>query len=86
MSFLNTLWADIKYAVTHPETIRKAILGAATTILGDLAVFNTVVPHLPAQIQAGVAGVTAVLTAVVVFLTPNAPSKDQPAGKHEKVT
>lgn len=73
MSFVSTLVADVKKAIANPAGARKAAAAAVATALGDVTLLNTVVQHAPAPVQVVFTSVTAVLAAVVVFLTPNAP-------------
>lgn len=70
MSFVSTLLSDLKFAVTHPATVKKELAAAATTVLGDIAVFNTLV-HVPGQVGAVIAGVQGVAVFVLAFLGDN---------------
>lgn len=65
-----SLLSDLKFALTHLATIRKAILAAATSVASDIAVLNTFV-HLPGQLGVILTAVQGVAVFLVTFLSPN---------------
>lgn len=64
-------WADLIFAVKHPETARKVAAAVVASVLGDIAAFSWVLAHVPAPVAAGVSVVQAALVAASVFLTSN---------------
>ena len=72
-SVLSALWADIKIALAHPATARQELIATATSVSGDIAVFNAVLPNVPAQVQAVVSVVQAVAVFVLTLLGASEP-------------
>lgn len=68
---LSKLAADLKFAVAHPTTVRKELLAAATSVAGDIAVFNQIAPNVPAPVATGVSAVQAVAVFVLTLLGSN---------------
>jgi hypothetical protein len=75
MSFVSKVVADLKYAVTHPATIQKALVATATAVLANIATFNVILGHVPAEVSAPVGVVSAVATFILTYATPNAAAK-----------
>lgn len=71
MSFMSTSWAEIKFAIAHPTTVRKEAIATATSVVTDVALFNTLVPNAPAQVQTAVSVIQAVAVFVLTFLGNN---------------
>lgn len=70
MSIVTTFLSDLKFAITHPATIRKELLAVATSVASDITALNTFV-HLPGQLGAIVTAVQGIAVFLVSFLGNN---------------
>lgn len=77
VAWLKRVWlmlvADLKVIMAHPAVARQEAIAAATSVTTDIAVFNAVLPNVPAQIQAAVSVVQAIAVFVLTLLGANEP-------------
>jgi heme A synthase len=68
MSFVSNLWAKVVHAARNPAQLRKEAVATATSVLSDIAIFSTILTHVPAPVAVGVAGVKAAAVFVLTVL------------------
>ena len=72
MSFVSKLVSDLKFALSHPATVRKELLAVATSVASDITFFTQFV-HVSGTTATWVSAVQAVATFIITFLGQNQP-------------
>lgn len=84
MSFISTVVTDLKFALTHPATVRKELIATATTVAADVTFFTSFT-HASGLVMTGATAVTAACTFLLSFLGSNASPEDVTATAPLKV-